>query len=352
MAVIAAGELHDFRAAGEAARQPQRAHRRFGAARAEAHAFDRRHHRDHELGELASRLRSARRTTCRARRRRARPRRRSGARARGSAAPTTSRSRCRRCRRRRRACSRRPSFTNTGVPPTERNARTGEFTPPGITRLARSNAAAERSWFTRAPRARRCVLVRCVDVGEDALVVDVDEARREPLDHHAQRTVPGRAAPANLRAETLRARRARRAARFAARPSRSRRGTIASSPGWMCASSMSMNAASTNGASPATANTHGVADLAHRREQARERTAQRPAVDDGRRVDQQVDLVGQRALAREHRRAAGADVAVHAHQQRQVARVDVEFPRQPLRLAAGEHDHARSPASAQAWRRK
>src|SRR5579875_65560 len=32
---------------------------------------------------------------------------------------------------------------NRGVPPTARNARTGEFTPPGITAWARSNRAAE-----------------------------------------------------------------------------------------------------------------------------------------------------------------------------------------------------------------
>ena len=32
---------------------------------------------------------------------------------------------------------------NRGVPPTARNARTGEFTPPGITRWARSNRSAE-----------------------------------------------------------------------------------------------------------------------------------------------------------------------------------------------------------------
>ena len=31
-----------------------------------------------------------------------------------------------------------------GVPPTARKARTGEFTPPGMTRWARSNRAAER----------------------------------------------------------------------------------------------------------------------------------------------------------------------------------------------------------------
>ncbi len=32
---------------------------------------------------------------------------------------------------------------NRGVPPTARKARTGEFTPPGISVLARSNAASE-----------------------------------------------------------------------------------------------------------------------------------------------------------------------------------------------------------------
>ena len=32
---------------------------------------------------------------------------------------------------------------NRGVPPTEVKARTGEFTPPGIAALARSNSAAE-----------------------------------------------------------------------------------------------------------------------------------------------------------------------------------------------------------------
>ena len=36
-----------------------------------------------------------------------------------------------------------PLTMNRGVPPTARNARTGEFTPPGITRWARSNRAAE-----------------------------------------------------------------------------------------------------------------------------------------------------------------------------------------------------------------
>jgi len=35
---------------------------------------------------------------------------------------------------------------NNGVPPTARNARTGELTPPGMTRQARSNNPSERGW--------------------------------------------------------------------------------------------------------------------------------------------------------------------------------------------------------------
>src|SRR3954463_14340670 len=35
----------------------------------------------------------------------------------------------------------RPLATKYGVPPTERKARTGEFTPPGITREARPNSS-------------------------------------------------------------------------------------------------------------------------------------------------------------------------------------------------------------------
>ncbi len=36
-----------------------------------------------------------------------------------------------------------PGAMNRGVPPTARNARTGEFTPPGVTASARSNSAAD-----------------------------------------------------------------------------------------------------------------------------------------------------------------------------------------------------------------
>ena len=54
--VIAAGELDDLRAAGEAARQTRGAHRRLGSARHEAKPLDRRHHRGDQLRELALEL--------------------------------------------------------------------------------------------------------------------------------------------------------------------------------------------------------------------------------------------------------------------------------------------------------
>src|SRR6266852_3740898 len=41
----------------------------------------------------------------------------------------------------------RPSRKNTGVPPTARNARTGEFTPPGMSLCERSKSARLRSYM-------------------------------------------------------------------------------------------------------------------------------------------------------------------------------------------------------------
>ena len=51
MAVVAAGELHDLAAPGEAAGQPDRAHRRLGAAGDQAHLLDRLDPGDDLLGE-------------------------------------------------------------------------------------------------------------------------------------------------------------------------------------------------------------------------------------------------------------------------------------------------------------
>src|SRR5256884_196438 len=44
--------------------------------------------------------------------------------------------------------------TKKGVPPTARNARTGEFTPPGSTAFARSKSSSERVTSGRPPGSR------------------------------------------------------------------------------------------------------------------------------------------------------------------------------------------------------
>ena len=67
MAVIAAFELDDLRRPGEAAREAQRRHRRFGAGRHEPHHLERRQPRGRASRRARSRARSARRTTGRAR---------------------------------------------------------------------------------------------------------------------------------------------------------------------------------------------------------------------------------------------------------------------------------------------
>ncbi|GGR37413.1 hypothetical protein GCM10010497_45170 [Streptomyces cinereoruber] len=53
---------------------------------------------------------------------------------------------------------------NRGVPPTARKARTGEFTPPGVTREARSKSVCE----TGASYEYGTVILTCEnDVGDD-----------------------------------------------------------------------------------------------------------------------------------------------------------------------------------------
>ena len=61
-----------------------------------------------------------------------------------------------------------PAIMNRGVPPTARNARTGEFTPPGVTAWARSNRACEAGasygWVTRpVSQPDRAAAVRVPD---------------------------------------------------------------------------------------------------------------------------------------------------------------------------------------------
>ena len=118
VAVIAAFELHDLVAAGEAARQPDRAHGRFGAGAHHAHQLDRRHQLADAVAPSAFRSASARRRTGRARRAPARRASRPDARGRGSSAPTSRRSRCSGCRRRRRRSAPLARSKNTGSPPT------------------------------------------------------------------------------------------------------------------------------------------------------------------------------------------------------------------------------------------
>ena len=143
MAVVAALELDDLVAAGGAARQPQRAHRRLGARADQAHLLDRRHAARGSPRRARSRARSARRTRGRRRRPRCTASSTAGMAVAEDHRPPgadvvdvalafgVDRSR----RRRARAMKR-------GVPPTARNARTGELTPPGMTRWARSNSSA------------------------------------------------------------------------------------------------------------------------------------------------------------------------------------------------------------------
>ena len=100
VAVVAAGELDDLGAAGEPARQPDRAHRRLGAAADQPHLLDRRDARHDLLGEQhLARCRRAERET--RGRRRARPRAPRDGRGRGSSGPTSRPGRRTRARRRR-----------------------------------------------------------------------------------------------------------------------------------------------------------------------------------------------------------------------------------------------------------
>src|SRR6266516_3080947 len=52
-----------------------------------------------------------------------------------------------------------PRSTKRGVPPTARNARTGELTPPGIRPRARSNSSSDRDTRLDANRRLRSALL-------------------------------------------------------------------------------------------------------------------------------------------------------------------------------------------------
>ena len=153
VAVVAAGELDDLGAAGVAAGQPDRAHGGLGAGVDHAQPLDRGDAADDLLRPARSPTASARRTTGRRPRPAARPRRRPGGRGRGSSAPTSTPGRRSGCRRRRSASSPVAEVMNRGVPPTEVKARTGEFTPPGMTAHASAKSFAE---YVGAAHGHQC----------------------------------------------------------------------------------------------------------------------------------------------------------------------------------------------------
>jgi len=143
-AVIAARKLHDLLAAGVAARETGRVHRRLGAARRESYSLDARHHRADQLCELALRLRR--------RAERGPARRRRSDRLRHGGMRVSEQERAPRehvvdilvsveiAHDRARA-----ALMKIGEPPTALKARTDEFTPPAMTLRALAKAAMERS---------------------------------------------------------------------------------------------------------------------------------------------------------------------------------------------------------------
>src|SRR5581483_2711770 len=61
-----------------------------------------------------------------------------------------------------------PRWMKTGAPPTALKARTGEFTPPGKRRLARSNSAADWGRLSLAMSVRLLAVVAGAAVGTAA----------------------------------------------------------------------------------------------------------------------------------------------------------------------------------------
>ena len=184
--VVAAGELDDLGAAGEAAGQPDRRHGRLGARVDQAYLLDR-----GPRDDLGGQLDLARGGGAEAgapgggRLRPPRPPR--GGRGRGSAAPRSRPGRRSGGRRRRTASGPSPRTMNRGVPPTARNARTGEFTPPGTMARARSN---------RACGGRRVGRVAAGsggnDVGHDAAIVSAPDGQPAATPGRGYRAHPAR----------------------------------------------------------------------------------------------------------------------------------------------------------------
>src|SRR5437867_5281012 len=72
-----------------------------------------------------------------------------------------------------------PQTMNRGVPPTALNARTGELTPPGMTRCARANSSSERVIESRSGDPAGEVLGV---VGQDDLGAGAGDAGERLLD--------------------------------------------------------------------------------------------------------------------------------------------------------------------------
>src|SRR5712692_502592 len=89
----------------------------------------------------------------------------------------------------------------SGSPPTERKARTGEFTPPGMSFCARSNRARDLGWFmsfesAAAPAARRDLPERDAELAPQAgFQAEIGLAAGDQILHEV---LEGRAAPAEL----------------------------------------------------------------------------------------------------------------------------------------------------------
>ncbi len=161
VAVIIAGELDDHVAPGEAAGQANGAHRGFGARVDQPHLLDRRHGLDNQLGQLVFGQRRRAEAGAAADGRLEGRRRPPDGHGPGSSGPRSRCNRCSGCRRYRTDRPPRPRSMNSGSPPTPPNARAGLFTPPGISSLARANAARLFSCAMIYLLARRDGLDRC-----------------------------------------------------------------------------------------------------------------------------------------------------------------------------------------------
>src|SRR3989442_12718969 len=77
-----------------------------------------------------------------------------------------------------------PCATKKGVPPTARNARTGELTPPGITRWARSKRLSLVMGSVDVARARRLAVLGPAAVGARLFLLARRQRPEEAVGDH------------------------------------------------------------------------------------------------------------------------------------------------------------------------